>query len=67
MGYLNNQTGHPNGLLQSRSVVKKDNYLVLTQDGLVNNSVPGYENCQVSILGSPELGASFADYYVTAL
>jgi (S)-ureidoglycine aminohydrolase len=67
MGYLNNQTGHPNGLLQTRSVVKKDNYLVLTQDGLVNNSVPGYENCQVSILGSPELGASFADYYVTAL
>ncbi|MDO5026327.1 MAG: (S)-ureidoglycine aminohydrolase [Tissierellia bacterium] len=67
MGYLNNNTGYPEGLLEARCVVKKENYLLLPQDGLVNNSVPGYENCQVSILSSPELGASFADYLVTAL
>lgn len=67
MGYLNNNTGYPDQLLQTRSIVKKENYVVLPQDGLVNNSVPGFENCQVSILGSPEMGASFADYLVTAL
>lgn len=66
MGYLNGNTGYRENLLETRSIVKKDNYVVLTQDGLVNNSVPGYENCQVSILGTPAMGASFVDYIVTA-
>lgn len=66
MSYLNNQTGYRDALLATRSVVKKDNYVVLEPDGLVKNAVPGYENCDVTILGSPAMGATFADYLVTA-
>ena len=38
----------------------------LEPDGLVKNAIPGYENCDVTILGSPAMGATFADYLVTA-
>lgn len=65
MSYLNNQTGYREDLLQTRSIVKKDNYVLLEPDGLVKNSIPGYVDCDVTILGSPALGASFADYLVT--
>lgn len=65
MGYLNNQTGYRAGMLETRSVVKKENYVVLEPDGLVKNSVPGYDKCDVTIMGSPAMGASFADYLVT--
>ena len=27
--------------------------------------IPGYENCDVTILGSPAMGATFADYLIT--
>lgn len=66
MSYLNNQLGYRDSLLSTRSVVKKDNWVVLDPDGLVKNSIPGYENCDATILGSPAMGASFADYLVTA-
>ena len=66
MGYLNNQIGYREDLLANRSVVKKENYVILETDGLVKNVVPGYENCDVTILGSPAMGASFADYLVHA-
>lgn len=66
MSYLNNQTGYRDALLANRSIVKKENYVVLEPDGLVKNAVPGYENCDVTILGSPAMGATFADYLVTA-
>lgn len=66
MGYLNGQLGYRDEFLSSRSVVKKDNYVVLEPDGLVKNVIPGYENCDCTILGSPAMGASFADYIVTA-
>lgn len=66
MGYLNNQIGYREELLATRSIVKKGNYCLLEPDGLVKNRVPGYENCDVTILGSPAMGASFADYLVTA-
>jgi len=65
MSYLNNQTGYRGDVLQTRSIVKKENYVLLEPDGLVKNVIPGYENCDVTILGSPSLGASFADYLVT--
>lgn len=65
MGYLNHQQGYREGLLETRSVVKKDAYAVLTPDGLVNNVVPGFEDCDMSILGSPRMGARFVDYLVT--
>ncbi|EHJ06805.1 (S)-ureidoglycine aminohydrolase [Staphylococcus simiae] len=66
MGYLNHNQGYREDLLGTRSVVKKDNYAVITPDGLVNNVVPGFEDCDVTILGSPRLGARFVDYLVTA-
>ena len=66
MSYLNNQIGYRDALLETRSVIKKDNYVVLEPDGLVKNMIPGYVNCDVTILGTPEMGASFADYLVTA-
>ncbi|MGX7092688.1 (S)-ureidoglycine aminohydrolase [Hutsoniella sourekii] len=62
MGYKNNQTGYRDGLLTSRGVIKKNNYAIIPHDGLVNNSIPGFENVKISILGSPRLGASFSDY-----
>ena len=66
MSYLNNQVGYRDELLMTRSVVKKENYVLLEPDGLVKNAIPGYENCDVTILGSPSMGATFADYLVTA-
>lgn len=65
MGYLNQVQGYREGLLETRSVIKKDNYAVITPDGLVNNVVPGFKDCDVTILGSPRLGARFVDYLVT--
>ncbi|MFR6532655.1 MAG: (S)-ureidoglycine aminohydrolase, partial [Staphylococcus simulans] len=65
MGYLNHNQGYREGLLETRAVIKKDNYAVIVPDGLVNNVVPGFEDCDVTILGSPRLGARFVDYLVT--
>lgn len=65
MGYLNNVTGYRKDLLSNRSVIKKGNYALIEPDGLVRNVLPGFENCDVTILGSPKLGASFVDYLVT--
>ncbi|WP_407855236.1 (S)-ureidoglycine aminohydrolase [Enterococcus hailinensis] len=65
MGYKNKNTGYIEGLLSSRAIIKKDNYAVLPHDGLVNNVIPGFENCDCSILGSLKLGASFVDYIMT--
>ena len=66
MGYLNNQLGYRDEMLETRSVVKRNNWVLLDPDGLVKNRIPGYENCDLTILGSPEMGASFADYLITA-
>lgn len=65
MGYLNGKIGYRDGILESRSVIKRGDYALLDVDGLVQNDVPGFENTDVSILGSPLLGCQFVDYYVT--
>ena len=65
MGYLNNVTGYRNDLLASRAIVRHGNYALLTPDGLVKNIIPGFERCDVTILSTPKLGASFVDYLVT--
>ncbi|PSR21539.1 MAG: (S)-ureidoglycine aminohydrolase [Sulfobacillus acidophilus] len=57
--------GYPTDLLSSRAIIKHGLYALITPEGLVNNSVPGFVNCYVSILGSPRLGAHFVDYIVT--
>ncbi|MGP4115538.1 (S)-ureidoglycine aminohydrolase [Levilactobacillus zymae] len=62
MGYKNNRTGYQKTLLGSRSVVKQGNFALIPHDGLVKNTVPGFENVDVSIMGTPRLGAHFVDY-----
>ena len=64
MGYINNHTGYREELLSTRSIIRKNNYAVLEQDGLVKNTIPGFTNCDCTILASPALGASFVDYLV---
>ncbi len=65
MGYLNNQMGYPKDILSSRSFVKYGNCALLDPNGMVNNIVPGFENCNMTIMGSPKMGATFVDYLVT--
>lgn len=64
MGYKNNQTGYPNDILASRAIVKRGNFALIPQNGLVKNMIPGFEGCDMTILSSPKLGASFVDYIV---
>ena len=65
MGYINNKTGYRYDILENRSVIKKDMFALIEPDGLVKNNIYGYEFCDISILSSPELGASFVDYIIT--
>lgn len=65
MSYLNNVVGYRKDLLANRSVVKKDNYVLLDPDGLVKTVIPGFENCDITVLSCPQIGASFVDYLVT--
>ncbi|UUX35321.1 (S)-ureidoglycine aminohydrolase [Fundicoccus culcitae] len=67
MGYKNNQTGYRNGLLESRSIIKKGIYALIEHDGLVKNSIPGFENVNITIMSTPAIGASFVDYIVEFL
>ncbi|MFQ9893349.1 MAG: (S)-ureidoglycine aminohydrolase [Emergencia sp.] len=62
MSYLNGVMGNRPGLLENRSVIKRENYAVIEPDGLVKNVIPGFEHCETTILASPKLGASFVDY-----
>ena len=57
MSYLNNQLGYRDALW-THVHIKKGDYIVLDPDGLVKNVVPGYENCDVTILGSPAMGCN---------
>lgn len=65
MGYKNERMGYQKELLTSRAVIKKNNFAIIPHDGLVKNTVPGFKNCDLSILGSPKLGAGFVDYIAT--
>ncbi len=58
--------GYPDGLLATRAVVKPGLWAVIPKDGLVNNIIPGIENCRVSIVASPKMGAGFVQYVVEA-
>lgn len=55
---------YPTDLLSSRAIIKPGEYAVIPKDGLVNNVIPGFENCNLSILVSPKIGASFVHYLV---
>lgn len=67
MGYLNNVVGYREGIMETRSFVKPGNCALLTEDGLVKNSIPGFNDIEVSIMGSPRMGARFVDYRLNVL
>lgn len=56
----------PDDLLSTRAIVRPGLWAVLPDGGLVNNVVPPIENCKVSIVASPKMGASFVQYMVDA-
>lgn len=65
MSYLNGKVGFRDSVLESRSIIKRGNYALIEPDGLVKNAIPGFENCDITILSSPLLGATFCDYLIT--
>lgn len=67
MGYKNNNTGYRQGLLESRAIIKKGMFAILPFDGLVKNTLPGFDNCELTILATPKLGATFVDYHLSIL
>lgn len=56
--------GYPKGVLSNRSIIKKNNYALISPEGRVKNVIPGFEGCEIAILGSPKLGANFVDYII---
>ncbi|KDR96300.1 (S)-ureidoglycine aminohydrolase [Peptoclostridium litorale DSM 5388] len=54
--------GYPNGLLETRAVIKPGRYTIIPPDGLVNNVIPSFKNIVTSIIASPKYGASFVQY-----
>ncbi len=58
--------GYPHGLLSTRAIVKPGEYAIIPPEGRVNNVIPNIEACNVSILCSPKIGASFVMYIGTA-
>lgn len=62
MGYINDNMGYRGDVLSNRSVVKKFNYALIEPDGLCKNTIPGFESCEMSVLSTPLIGASFVDY-----
>lgn len=67
MGYKTNELGYPNDLLSSRAIIERGNFALIPPNGLVKNVIPGFENCEMTILASPKLGASFVDYFCRIL
>lgn len=57
--------GYPKDILSTRSVIKRGLYAIIPPEGLVKNVIPGLENCDVSIIASPKLGAGFAQYIIS--
>jgi putative allantoin catabolism protein len=57
--------GYPKDHLVTRSIVRHGSFALIAPEGLVNNVVPGFEDCRISILASPKLGASFVHYLIS--
>ncbi|WP_319547786.1 (S)-ureidoglycine aminohydrolase [Desulfogranum marinum] len=58
--------GYPEGLLKTRAVIKPGQYAVIPPQGRVKNVIPNIEGCDMSIIASPKMGASFVQYIGTA-
>ena len=53
-------------ILQTRAKVKKGHYALIPDTGYVNHTIPGIEDCLITVLVSPKIGASFVAYRFTA-
>ena len=58
--------GYPEGLLKTRAIIHAGEYAVIPPQGRVKNVIPGIQGCDMTILASPKLGASFVQYVGTA-
>ena len=67
MGYRTNELGYPTDLLQSRAVVERGNFALIPPQGLVKNMLPNFKDCEMTILATPKLGATFVDYLCRVL
>ena len=47
----------------SRSVVK-NNYALITPDSYVTSVIPGWENCDIRVVISPDMGACFSQHLI---
>ncbi|WZL72930.1 (S)-ureidoglycine aminohydrolase [Clostridiaceae bacterium 35-E11] len=56
--------GYPKDLLSTRAIIKHGKFAIIPPQGLVNNVVPGFEDCRISIVASPQIGASFVQYII---
>lgn len=52
-------SGFPTDLLSNRSVVKRESFAIITPQGRVINTIPGFVDCKMTILATPKLGAGF--------
>ncbi len=59
--------GYPQGNLTTRAIVKHGQYAVIPPEGRVNNNLPGFQGCKISIIASPEMGAKFVQYLIEVL
>ena len=67
MGYKTEQLGYPADLLASRAIVERGNFALIPPQGLVKNVLPGFTDCELTILATPKLGAGFVDYLCRVL
>lgn len=56
--------GYRTDLLSSRAIIKHGSFALIPPEGLVNNVIPHFEKCIISVVASPKLGASFVEYIV---
>lgn len=59
--------GYPKDLLSTRAIISHGRYALIPPEGRVNNVIPNFVNCKISIIADPKMGASFAFYTVDIL
>ena len=67
MGYRTNELGYPKDILESRAIVERGNFAVIPPQGLVKNVLPNFDGCEMTIMSTPKLGATFVDYLCRVL
>ena len=57
-------TGYPRDILTPRAIVRQGDFALIPKENLCKSVIPGMEDCLVSVLASPDLGAKHAFYKV---